>query len=133
MHLPSQTNSSGTPPWKAFGFLLIFGAVFGPRTVQADNPTFDGVIGAIFKAKCQKCHGGFLPQKGLKLNSLKNVLKGGQSGAVVIPGKPDSSILYRQFSLPITDPKRMPPAVEKNELTAAEKKNIRDWIASGAK
>ena len=129
----SHQRSFGLSSRKISIVLLFFGVLFGLQTARADTPTFDGAIGAIFKAKCQKCHGGFLPQKGLKLTSLKNVLKGGASGVVVIPGKPDSSILYRQFSLPVTDPKRMPPAAEKNELTAPERKNIRDWIASGAK
>ncbi len=96
-------------------------------------PTFDGEIGAIFKAKCTACHGLIFPQKGLRLTSLKNVLKGGESGAVIVPGAPEKSILVQQFDLPKSDPKRMPPAAANNELTDAEKKAIAAWIKAGAK
>lgn len=111
--------------WLALSFLALV-----PHADAA--PTFDGDVKAIFKEKCTKCH-GFIAQKGLKLTSLKNVMKGGESGAVIVPGSPDQSILYKQFSLPSSDPKRMPPVAANSELTATEKETIRAWIAAGAK
>ena len=103
-----------------------------PITI-AGSPTFKKDIETVFKAKCTKCHGLLLQQKRLSLRNLKSTLKGGESGAVIIPGKPDESILFKQFSLPKTDPKRMPPIAEKEQLTAEEKKLIGDWIRAGAK
>ena len=115
-----------------FYFVLPFAAI-ALVTSSGAAPTFDGEIGAIFKAKCTQCHGRFFPQKGLRVTSLKNVLKGGESGAVVIPGAPKKSILVQQFDLPKTDPKRMPPAAANKELTDAEKKAIAAWVKAGAK
>ena len=100
---------------------------------SAEPPTFKRDIAPIFKAKCQKCHGFLVKQKGLSLRSLKSIRKGGESGAVIVPGKPESSILVQQFSLPAKNPKRMPPATEKLQLTAAEKKLIARWVKAGAR
>lgn len=108
---------------------------FGLASLEATAgaPTFKKDVAPVFKAKCNKCHGLLVKQKGLSLRNLKSALKGGESGAVIIPGKPDNSILFQQFSLPVTDPKRMPPITEKEQLTSAEKKLIREWIRGGAK
>ena len=100
---------------------------------SAEPPTFKRDIAPIFKAKCQKCHGFLVKQKGLSLRSLKSIRKGGESGAVIVPGKPESSILVQQLSLPTKNPKRMPPATEKLQLTAAEKKLIARGVKAGAR
>lgn len=94
--------------------------------------TFDSDISAIFKAKCSQCHGGLIPQGGLKLNSLRNIKKGGNTGKVIIPGNAESSLMVQQFYLPKTDPKRMPP-MGAPELTESEIGKIRAWIDGGAK
>ena len=99
----------------------------------AAPPTYKRDIAPIFKAKCQKCHGLLVRQKGLSLRNLKAIRKGGESGAVIVPGKPEASILFRQFSLPTNDPKRMPPIAEKAQLSDGEKKLIFEWIRAGAK
>ena len=100
---------------------------------SAEPPTFKRDIAPIFKAKCQKCHGFLVKQKGLSLRSLKSIRKGGESGAVVVPGKPESSLLVQQLSLPTKNPKRMPPIAEKAQLTKAEKQLIARWVKAGAK
>jgi hypothetical protein len=56
------------------------------------------------------------------------VLRGGDSGAVVVPGKPDESELYRRITGESTP--TMPlnsPALSQSEIQA-----IHDWIAEGA-
>lgn len=113
------------------GSIFFFVMVAG--IADAKPPTFKRDISPIFKAKCTKCHGTLVKQKKLSLKSLKAVLKGGESGAVIVPGKPRASLLVTQLSLPAKDPKRMPPVAEKAQLTAAEKKLIASWVAAGAK
>jgi hypothetical protein len=58
-----------------------------PGAISA-APTFKKDVEPVFKAKCTKCHGLLLQQKGLSLRNLKSAIKGGESGAVIIPGKP---------------------------------------------
>ncbi len=94
--------------------------------------TWDGSIQAVVEAKCVKCHGRLLPQGGLKLNSRRNLLKGGNSGPALVPGNANASLMFRQFGLPVTDPKHMPPAAEP-QLTQREIELFRAWIDGGAK
>tara|TARA_R110002096_G_scaffold273422_3_gene467233 strand:- start:23549 stop:23902 length:354 start_codon:yes stop_codon:yes gene_type:complete len=111
--------------------ILCASLFFNISAVKADV-TFDSDISGIFKAKCSQCHGGLIPQGGLKLNSLKNIKKGGKSGNVIIPGNAESSLMVQQFYLPKTNPKRMPP-MGAPELTEPEITKIRAWIDGGAK
>jgi len=82
-------------------------------------------IQPIFTTDCIRCHGG---AGGLSLDSYAKVLEGGISGAVVIPGNPDDSILVHRLdgTQPPTMPADGPP------LTAPEIDRIRQWILEGA-
>lgn len=79
----------------------------------------------LFDIQCVKCHGPIEQKSGLELDTPEAILKGGDSGAVIVPGKPEASILYQQLA-PDADP-HMPP---KKQLSDAERALIRDWIAA---
>ncbi len=51
---------------------------------------------AVLEAHCVKCHGGEKTKGGLDLVTRAALLRGGESGAAVVPGKPDASLLIRQ-------------------------------------
>lgn len=119
-----------TDVMKGFAFIIALSSLL-LGGLRADV-TFDGQVNSIIQAKCIKCHGGFLPQGGLKLNSHKNALKGGKSGKVIIPGNAEGSILYKQFFLPTSSPQHMPPIAEP-QLTSQEISTIKSWIDGGAK
>src|SRR5207249_3445186 len=55
-------------------------------------------------------------------------MKGGQSGPVIVPGKPDDSLLYGKVH-----GGKMPPPASKESLSEAEVDALRRWIAAGAK
>jgi hypothetical protein len=59
-------------------------------------------------------------------------MKGGKNGAVIVPGNPDGSDMYRRINLPATDKNAM-PAEDKTPLTEGQKAIIAWWIQSGAK
>src|SRR5437879_8859385 len=80
----------------------------------------------ILKAECFACRNEEKKKGGLVLTSRELLLKGNKDGAVVVPGKPDSSRLPRAL-LADADP-HMPP---KKQLTDAQIKAIRDWIKGG--
>jgi len=84
-------------------------------------------VAAVFKDKCTICHGGVEPKGGLDLRSAKAAIAGGDSGPGVKPGEPDESPIWQQIA-----DRKMPPK-NKPQLTADEKKLIKDWIAGGAK
>ena len=86
-------------------------------------------IGAIFKAKCNGCHGDGSIKGGLDMRTLASIAKGGDNGpgTAVVAKDLEKSYLWSQIN-----DGAMPPA-GKDKLTAAEIKLIKDWILSGAK
>src|SRR6266481_3860912 len=56
---------------------------------------FEKTVRPILVEKCQSCHGPTKQRGGLRLDSQAGLLKGGDSGAVVVPGQPDKSLLLR--------------------------------------
>jgi hypothetical protein len=59
------------------------------------------------------------------MSSRKSALAGGESGEVIVTGKPDDSLLIERITAD-----EMPP---KKPLSADEKRLLRDWVAGGAK
>lgn len=88
-------------------------------------------IHAVFEAKCVACHGGTTEKSGLRLDSYSNLMRGGKDGAVIVPGKPEASLLLARVTLAPGDPHFM-PAEGRTPLTAEEVSWIRAWIRSGA-
>jgi mono/diheme cytochrome c family protein len=108
-------------------------AVFGadPNVAKTTAPgqtlSFQDDIRPLFQAKCVRCHGGKATRGDLDLSTPAGALKGGESGKVIVLGKPDESLLYTKVQSG-----KMPPAL-KDPLSAAELDLIRRWIAGGAK
>jgi hypothetical protein len=85
-------------------------------------------VASVFERRCLSCHNAAEKKGGLSLASAQEILAGGDSGAVVVPGKPaESSILDFISGEKPEMPKTGPP------LTAEEVAAIKDWIAAGAK
>ncbi|MDB6029787.1 MAG: domain, G-beta repeat, partial [Verrucomicrobiales bacterium] len=81
----------------------------------------------LLKVECASCHSPEKKKGGLILTTRETLLKGGDDGAVVSPGKPDGSLLIKSLAKD-ADP-HMPP---KKQLTDAQVKLLRDWVKSGA-
>src|SRR5437588_10120708 len=54
---------------------------------------FSKEIKPIFEASCIKCHGRGKDKGGLRIDTRETLLKGGDSGPVIIPGKSAESLL----------------------------------------
>lgn len=74
---------------------------------------------------CYKCHGGAKQKSGLDLRDLNFILKGGEHGPAIVPGRPGDSLLYKAL-LPGADP-HMPPAKEK-QLSEEQIAIVKSWI-----
>src|SRR5688572_27726045 len=66
---------------------------------------FEKKIRPILAENCHKCHGPEKHQGNLRLDSKIAALTGGDSGAVIVPGKPDESLLieainYKSLEMP---------------------------------
>src|SRR5262249_10221786 len=91
----------------------------------AKAPLYETDIQPLLQAKCLRCHGEKTRKAGLDLRTRTSLLKGSDSGLVVVPGKPMDSLLY-QF---VHDGK-MPPD-KKGRLTSAEVETLGRWIETG--
>jgi uncharacterized membrane protein len=85
----------------------------------------------VFEAKCVACHGAGTEKASLRLDSFTSVMRGGKDGAVVIPGKPEASMLLARVMLAPGDPHFM-PAEGRPPLTSDEVSVIQAWIKAGA-
>ncbi len=92
---------------------------------SASSSEFDTTIAPILAANCLACHGGDEPKGGLDLSQRTSAMGGGESGAAIVPGKVDESVLWQRVAA-----EEMPPG---HPLSSAEKAAIRRWIADGAK
>ena len=102
-------------------------AVFAlPLTADEGHEFFETKIRPLLATHCHACHtGGALGN--LRLDSREGVLKGGKSGVVVVPGKPEESLLIEAVRRTHVRLK-MPPvgALSKDEVAALE-----EWIKRG--
>ncbi len=86
---------------------------------------FEKSVLPIFEANCRQCHNARVKTKDLNLTSIEGVLKGGESGPAVVPGKRDESPLYR-----LVRDGQMPPG-GKSRLSDQDLATIGAWIDSG--
>ena len=85
----------------------------------------------ILRAKCAMCHNEAEPSGGLRLDGVAHVMKGGDSGPVLIPG---SSIESRMIQAVVqAGDLKMPPPEEGKPLEPAQIEILRRWIDQGAK
>ncbi|RLT05727.1 MAG: DUF1553 domain-containing protein [Planctomycetota bacterium] len=56
---------------------------------------FETNVRPVLVEHCQKCHGSKKQWAGLRLDSREELLRGGDSGAAIVPGEPNKSLLIR--------------------------------------
>ena len=108
----------------------------GVGTVRAEASAFPDSFYAkhihpIFDANCVVCHGAQKVKGGLRLDTYDRAMRGGEDGAVIIPEKPERSILLQRITLP-PDHKKFMPSEGKPPLKPEEIAWIQAWILQGA-
>src|SRR5262245_4839269 len=93
---------------------------------------FETKIRPVLVEQCLKCHSEEAAKQnklrgGLKLDTKAGLLAGGDTGAAMVAGKPDSGTLLK--SLKYEGDFQMPP---KGKLPEAVIKDFETWIADGA-
>ncbi len=84
-------------------------------------------VAPIFETHCVSCHSGEHPKGGLDLTVAAKGLSGGESGPLLVAGKPQESLLVEYIS---GDEPEMPK--DAAPLKGEEVETIRAWIAAGA-
>src|SRR5262245_36558396 len=86
--------------------------------------TFEQHVRPILKVHCFQCHGEEDEQQAnLDLRLTRLIMKGGDSGPAVVPGKAGESLLIERLTAG-----EMPPPGKGKPLAAKELATIRAWI-----
>ena len=104
-----------------------------PLAGDADLAFFEKNIRRVLIKSCYECHSAEADKlkAGFALDSRAALLKGGDSGAAVVPGKPEESLLIA--SLRHDDPDlKMPPDKHGGKLDDGVIANFTEWVKRGA-
>ncbi len=105
--------------------LLVLVGGGGGTALSMQEADFVRDIQPLLQAHCQSCHDSSQHSGGLDLQA--GLVRGGESGAVVVPGQPGESLL-----LQVVESGVMPPEGEPR-LSAEQTELLRRWIAGGAR
>src|SRR5947208_3819921 len=107
-----------------------------PPVASKTGLTFEKDIKPILEKSCVKCHSGEKPKSKYRMDTLANVIKGGESGdAAILPGNSAKSPMAAYVSDLVED-MEMPPTENRDkypQLTKEQIGLIRAWIDQGAK
>ena len=117
---------------KALVFALSISPLWG-YVLAAEPVDYLREVKPLLAERCFACHGALRQRSGLRLDAVELILRGGDGGPAVLPGKSAESLLYRVLSGGEDESRRMPPEGEGAPLDAEQIRRIRNWIDQGAK
>jgi hypothetical protein len=88
---------------------------------------FEARVRPVLARSCFPCHGPEKHKGGLRLDSAASLLKGGDTGPVVVPGSPDDSPLIA--AIRYDDIVQMPPDGKLSDQAIAD---LTEWVRRGA-
>ncbi|MFM7845495.1 MAG: c-type cytochrome domain-containing protein [Planctomycetota bacterium] len=100
------------------------------RATGKETVSFAREIAPVLSAQCSSCHGAMRPRENFSLVNFDRLLKGGDGGPPIEPGKPAESLLFKKL-MGTGGGARMPqgrPPLPTDVLAKIEK-----WIEEGAK
>lgn len=113
----------------AFAISMAFcpGYAFDPLAWASSQDDTFASAAHILEHRCLSCHAGSKPKGKLGLDTRDAIVKGGESGSAVVPGKPEESILLDYVT---GDSPEMPKNA--SPLSLEEVEILRAWILQGA-
>jgi cytochrome c553 len=86
----------------------------------------------ILLLRCTACHGRQKREGELDLRTRAAMLRGGKSGPVFVPGKPDESLILNRLQREEMPPRQRLVEAMVKPMEATEIEKLRSWIALGA-
>ncbi|MCA9119533.1 MAG: DUF1549 domain-containing protein [Planctomycetaceae bacterium] len=111
--------------------LVLFVLLLPPPAMLAADIDYERNIKPMLTEKCSACHGALKQEAGLRLDAATLIRQGGDSGAAIVPGSADGSLLFDRVTAENID-ERMPPEGEGEPLTQEQLTLLRTWIERGA-
>lgn len=110
--------------------------------VNSSKVDFATEVYPVLHASCVGCHRPpykndrgrpRYPEAHLVLTEKEAIIRGADSGEVIVPGKPDESELLLTILLPLDDDDHMPPVEDEEypQLTKEETETLSRWIKEG--
>ncbi len=103
---------------------MAFAAAVSPEQVEF----FEKKVRPVLADQCYKCHGAEKQKADLRLDSREAMMKGADTGPVLVPGEPDKSSLIK--SIKHQGDMKMPekaPKMPEDQIAA-----LSDWVKMGA-
>ncbi len=113
---------------RALRFAIAIVSTCAAALAAAGTEHFEMRVRPVLAKSCYGCH-STAPMGGLAVNSRAALLKGGQHGPAIVPGKPEESLLIKAVREP-DDKLKMPMQAER--LSAREIEDLEAWIKDGA-
>ena len=133
--IESERRTMKNPARKILGGICVLAASMTSPRIEAEEPTaeqltfFEEKIRPVLAEHCYKCHSS--RSKKLKaelyLDSREGILKGGETGPVVVAGKPEESLLVRAVVY-LDNELEMPPNKKLPDRVIAD---LQEWIRMG--
>ncbi|MDA1214598.1 MAG: DUF1549 domain-containing protein, partial [Planctomycetota bacterium] len=114
-------------------FLVLLTVYGTAKSCQADDDAdvYATKIKPMFRERCFSCHGALKQESNLRLDSVDLMVRGGDSGSIIVRGDSSMSLLLDRVTA--TDiALRMPPEHEGEALTSEQIDLLRHWIDQGA-
>ncbi|MBI4288705.1 MAG: hypothetical protein HY671_09795 [Chloroflexi bacterium] len=99
-------------------------------TAVKQSPSYSQDIQPIFTEYCVKCHNPRDAHKGLRLDTYQAMMRGHKDGPVIVPGRPEDSILLRNVKRETAASSGMP--FHQEPLARNQVQNIENWVRQGA-
>ena len=111
-------------------FLSVSSVISAEKLSKEHLDFFENKIRPILVNKCYKCHSAEAKKSkgGLLVDSREALLKGGESGASLVPGNPEKSMLIKAVRY-LDEDIEMPP---KKKLEDQEIQDLVQWVKMGA-
>src|SRR4051812_28936950 len=94
--VPRPTRPDPTPRGRAVPTSIRFplrkvvavlaGSLAGPASRGADRVDYERQVKPILRARCYACHGALQQKGGLRVDTARSLLEGGDGGPAVVPG-----------------------------------------------
>jgi hypothetical protein len=108
--------------------VVLMMAIAGLPAVAADAPDFLRDVRPILAQRCFRCHSSLEQESNLRLDGVPAIMKGGDGGTIVVPGKSSDSRLIEAIER--RGDLKMPP--EGEPLNQQQIVVIKAWIDAGA-
>ena len=99
------------------------------KATDSDTVSFTKDIAPFMSNLCVGCHSGATPRGGFSLETFEQLMRGGKSGRVVLPGNIEDSRMWHLVGL--QDPIKMPPG--QALITRRNHAALKTWIEEGAR